>query len=76
MVAMKCMKCGAENAANAKFCAACGASFDAVGVPATTVTKSMDGPAVPAGLSHRRGRKVAIAALTLVLAASVGGSGY
>ena len=73
---MVAMKCGAEDAATAKFCAACGAPFDAAGVPATTVTTSMDGPAIPAGPSHRRGRKVAIAALVLALAASLGCARY
>ena len=75
MVAMRCKKCGVENAEHAKFCTACGAPLDAAGAPAA-VDVSTDGSSASAGSPRHRGRKVILAALALVLAASAGGAGY
>ncbi len=73
---MKCMKCGAENVGNAKFCAACGASLDIAGTPVDAAPAPMEASNVPAEPSRHRGRKAAIAALAIAVAAAGGGAGY
>ena len=73
---MRCMKCGAENVENAKFCATCGASLDIAGAPADTAPAPMEAPGVPVEPSRHRGRKAAIVALAVAVAAAGGGAGY
>lgn len=44
---MRCMKCGAECAASAKFCSNCGAQLDFGGDSTSTFAVVTDGPAIP-----------------------------